>query len=168
MLFRPAVWILAALPLLAALGTGCGDASSPGLERRSAQEVNATAPPEPRRGPAPAPTPASTADGGDPGYRDPQASDAGCGGPTNKICGGRCVSIANEVGHCGDCNRACTGPSALCLAGSCACGDIGFVYCANLGGCIDASSDDNNCGSCGVTCGGNQTCRNSQCVDIDM
>jgi hypothetical protein len=167
MLSRAVVWILAVLPLLA-LGPGCGDASAPGLERRSAQEVNATAPPETRRGPTSttAPTPASTADAGDPGYRDPARSDAGCNGPTNKVCDGRCVSVSNEVAHCGDCNRACTGPSAICIAGGCACGDVGFTYCPALGGCIDTRSDDNNCGDCGRACGANETCRNGQCAEM--
>jgi hypothetical protein len=103
------------------------------------------------------------------GFRDPMASDAGCGNP-NKLCpteaGTVCLAVQVDVDNCGKCGNQCTGPNATCIAGNCACTGTGFDYCSNQGGCIDVTSDINNCGSCGLVCDPNQfnACVDSNCV----
>ena len=158
------------MAVTACLVTACSDASPPPSARPLQQDVSVPAE-EPSvrkletRG-TPPPSASARPDAGppDPGYRDPAAQDGGCSAP-NKVCGGRCVSIANEVGHCGDCGRACIGGGAICVASTCACTQTGFQYCAASGGCIDVTADNANCGTCGRACAGNEACENGDCVD---
>jgi hypothetical protein len=113
-------------------------------------------------GPSNPPVPVFQHDAG-PGFRDPDAGDAGCKAP-NMICSGACVATGSDPDHCGNCDTKCIGPTATCLGGQCACGP-GFDYCAGTG-CMDVSTDTNNCGACGNVCDPNQfdACMAGQCV----
>lgn len=71
----------------------------------------------------------------------------GCGGTIN--CGNSCVP-----------GRACTSADA----GTCACSS-GLTDCD--GGCVDVLTDRQNCGSCGHTCPGGQSCWNGTCPCVD-
>ncbi|HEU5433468.1 MAG TPA: hypothetical protein VFU81_17515, partial [Thermomicrobiales bacterium] len=95
-------------------------------------------------------------------------SDSACGltcDPGYFDCGGACVDVANDPTNCGACGRICSFPhaTAACGNGACAIGacDQGFADCDNdpSTGCeVDISSDHNNCGACGVVCGGTKAC----------
>ena len=98
--------------------------------------------------------------------------DGACAAP-NRVCGGgddagpACVDVTHDVDNCGACGNQCMGPSAICIAGACACSQLGFLYCDSAaGGCIDTTSDVNNCGACGMVCDPNQfnACAGSLCV----
>src|SRR5215211_7705097 len=53
------------------------------------------------------------------------------------------------------------GPCETCDPGTGQCIPTGQTYCN--GNCVDTQSDPNNCGSCGSTCSGVQTCQSGQC-----
>lgn len=107
----------------------------------------------------------------DPGFED-------CNGVQMDGCE---VELATDVAHCGMCDRACPtadGASAVCTGGMC-----GAPVCATGRGDCDGDSgngceamlevDDNNCGSCGRSCGaivgGREQCVASDCVaDCDV
>jgi hypothetical protein len=57
------------------------------------------------------------------------------------------------------------GGDAVCLAGQCACTGQLQDYCAGVG-CMDVSSDFNNCGACGNACDPNndQACTGGVCI----
>jgi hypothetical protein len=52
------------------------------------------------------------------------------------------------------------GSGAICTMTGCAC-PAGHNIC---GACIDLAIDPGNCGQCGKTCLGNETCQNGTCV----
>ncbi len=76
-------------------------------------------------------------------------------------CNGTCVSLGENVNHCGGCGVACT-TGAQCTAGVCACFD-GLNACAL--GCSNPLSDGNNCGGCGIVCEGALVCSQGGCTD---
>ncbi len=90
------------------------------------------------------------------------------------LCDGECVDLESDVDHCGSCDNSCgtaTDAEAQCTDGEChfICDDPDLDYCdsdptgADLSACTDLTTDDNNCGACGVTCEDGTTCRDGQC-----
>jgi hypothetical protein len=88
-----------------------------------------------------------------------------------------CVDLANDPRNCGGCLIACPG-SETCTAGVCsgataACGaghsgqfcDLadGPSWLCCGGACTNTSTDANNCGECGLPCGGTLTCVDGDC-----
>jgi hypothetical protein len=79
--------------------------------------------------------------------------------PSEKLCGGQCVSIDDPLYGCGPGCAPCDLPHAnpICNAGSCDVGacDAGFANCDNsaANGCeVDTANDAANCGACGNEC----------------
>ena len=77
------------------------------------------------------------------------------------VCGGACVTLADNAAHCGVCDNACP-VGTSCLGGSCSC-QTGLSNCTGL--CTDISSDPANCGVCGTACSAAQVCSLSACAD---
>jgi hypothetical protein len=101
--------------------------------------------------------------------------DAGgaCPGCPGDCCEGVCVDLETDDGNCGGCGRVC-GVLALCCGGEChppgapsclgcepECGE-GLACCDAI--CIDTSSDETNCGTCGRVCGPGQECMGGACL----
>lgn len=92
-----------------------------------------------------------------------------------KQCGMSCVDTQTDRTNCGMCGNLC-GDGQICSGGMCQIScqqgltkcpatDAGAVeggvtgdYCANL------LSDNNNCGTCGKTCGASEKCQNGKCL----
>ncbi|MFT5353912.1 MAG: hypothetical protein ACI9KE_001112, partial [Polyangiales bacterium] len=96
--------------------------------------------------------------------------DASCGAGLTD-CSGACVNTSIDPAHCGSC-AACpaapAGADAVCISSTCrvSC-QPGFADCDAAPDCeTDATSDDNNCGGCGITCGGGETCDAGSCVVV--
>lgn len=70
--------------------------------------------------------------------------------------GATCASLAYDIGDLG-CSGACRFE-----AGRCSRCDSGLVGCD--GACVDTMSDNENCGACGVTCEGTESCVDGSCV----
>jgi hypothetical protein len=111
-----------------------------------------------------------------------------CGCPPGTLpCPAGCVNPADDPMNCGDCGIVCE-PGLICLGGACYCPDgsepcgrqccdPGTEMCSGLqcvplcpytmcpGGCYDLTSDPNNCGNCGLSCGG-LTCCSGVCTDL--
>ena len=103
-------------------------------------------------------------------------------------CAGSCANLASSDEHCGACGVACDvgagqacvdgvclvpacspacAPGETCTGGGCSCGAVpacgaGSGCCG--GTCLDLSSDDGNCGACGVVCGAGLTCTGGTCT----
>jgi len=102
-------------------------------------------------------------------------SDGGCACAAGETkCGASCVDMQSDPSNCGACGQACTGSTPTCTAGTCVsgCGDGGLTYCAPsgrmLGGfapssCVDLSSNQANCGSCGTFCPPGAQCQSGTC-----
>lgn len=135
----------------------CGDASAPqgvgGIDGPGAKTQTGE-------------TPDAAPDHGN-GYRDPSKTDGGCEAP-NLICSGVCTTTDQDPQNCGACDSACIGSDSICLAGKCACGGTLLDYCDGVG-CMDVSSDFDNCGSCGNMCDPNndQACSGGVCIPND-
>jgi hypothetical protein len=104
-----------------------------------------------------------------------------CPGKTH--CDSGCSDIKTDLYNCGGCGNVCPpGPvgskgAAECINGQCiehTCPN-GQLYCDNagkldfqtakpVGGCVDSSSDLNNCGACGISCNGT-TCFQGHCME---
>ncbi len=95
---------------------------------------------------------------------------------TSEICcaGGGCTDVMNDPNNCGDCGNACTtGLSCIgghCEVTSCAgvanqtpCGTGATDECCGSS-CVDPQTDPNNCGYCGTTCSGAETCVGGLCA----
>jgi Stigma-specific protein, Stig1 len=98
------------------------------------------------------------------------------------LCGGACRDLDSDDANCGACASACAAPDT-CNAAVCSAppppppdagppdappGDAtttcpeGKDLCG--GACIDVLFDNNNCGACGVTCGGGKSCIRAICM----
>jgi formylglycine-generating enzyme required for sulfatase activity len=75
-------------------------------------------------------------------------------------CGGQCVDLASNAGHCGGCGKVCSG-GAICKAGECVCAS-GQERCG--GQCVDLASNAGHCGGCGKVCSGGAMCKAGKCV----
>lgn len=93
------------------------------------------------------------------------------------FCGGDggssyCANTKTDNANCGGCGVAC-GNGQVCDNGACTstCGgtDGGSeTLCTPDGGtafCTNTSTDNANCGGCGIVCGSGQVCENSACVN---
>ncbi|MBS72386.1 MAG: hypothetical protein CMO20_05490, partial [Thermoplasmata archaeon] len=66
-------------------------------------------------------------------------------------------------------NGVCEGTPVQCPSGQVVNSETGQCECpegqTDCGGeCVDTSSDDNNCGACGQTCGPGESCESGTCV----
>ena len=100
-----------------------------------------------------------------------QSDGAACAAG-QKACAGGCVSVLSPASGCADPTTCepCLFPhaTAICAGGACAVGqcELGFIHCSDLStdGCeVDPTTDDENCGSCGVDCTQGGSCVQSQC-----
>jgi hypothetical protein len=87
---------------------------------------------------------------------------ANCNGVSNDGCE---KNLNTDVQNCGNCNLVCFTPNAspACINGQCAVGSCNTNYLNCNGqtadGCeINKMTNNQNCGSCGHACAGNQTC----------
>jgi hypothetical protein len=83
--------------------------------------------------------------------------------PSTALCGGQCVNLAGDLGHCGRCDRACAA-TETCSGGQClldTCTGSGTL-CGST--CVNTQTDVNNCGACGAACGGGRNCVAGQCA----
>lgn len=75
------------------------------------------------------------------------------------FCAGSCVELSTSS-NCGACGNVCGG-GQVCLGGVCGCLPD-QILCG--GACVSPSTDNNNCGRCGVSCsGGGRTCVGGTC-----
>lgn len=107
-------------------------------------------------------------------------SPGGCGCPSIeglalRVCGEgadrHCVDVNSSGAHCGDCDQPCPN-GTRCIAGACEtvpCPE-GTMQCSsadNTLGCVDTSTDINNCGGCGNNpqrvCRRDQVCNAGSC-----
>lgn len=113
--------------------------------------------------------------------------DGSCACPTltPDPCGDHCVDTQTNPSHCGTCDHACVAPTGICSGGACVgcgsdddCSVTGQTcqsgQCRCPGGqqvcgtaCVDPSSDETNCGTCGTVCAATQQCEGGHCVCID-
>lgn len=93
--------------------------------------------------------------------------------PSSTRCGDKCVSTDVDRTNCGMCGKACAG-NEICAKGKCAasCEAAGYTTCSGMNGmldaggamdCVDTTRDPNNCGGCGISCGGGNVCSNGVC-----
>jgi hypothetical protein len=85
-------------------------------------------------------------------------------------CGGTCVDLTSDPRHCGACPTTCS-TGQVCDFGSCntACSgldggpdaSIPTTNCASA--CVDTQTNEANCGTCGVACGGGTSCVTGAC-----
>jgi hypothetical protein len=101
------------------------------------------------------------------------AKDGGIGA----CCGASCADLTSDPQHCGACGVVCTAGTAchngLCNGdSSCGPGHVGSYcnldagltsLCCPGSGCVDTSSDANNCGACGTACAAGQVCDAGSC-----
>lgn len=80
------------------------------------------------------------------------------------------INVTNDPNNCSGCGNVCVLPNAtescvasMCMVGSC---DPGFANCNGMtaDGCeVNTTSDNSNCGFCGLVCPGVQNCIGSVC-----
>jgi hypothetical protein len=86
---------------------------------------------------------------------------------------GDCVDLSSDLDNCGACGSVCTSGlvAVECQDGECVrantnC-DSGLTFCGPVIGCVDLSSDMDNCGGCGDVCESGLvavTCSGGECV----
>ncbi len=75
-----------------------------------------------------------------------------------------CVDLSTDPRHCGTtCPGSTCGAPLTCQSAACACPVAGQTYCRASNTCTDTSSDPDNCGACGTSCGGG-TCAGGVCT----
>ena len=84
-----------------------------------------------------------------------------CGGGTT-LCGDRCVDLAVDPDHCGDCQSTCAA-GQVCSESTCSDRCLGAMRCGDR--CVDLSNDPKNCGACQSACFAGQVCSQSTCSD---
>lgn len=100
----------------------------------------------------------------------PAGSTPNCNGTTcgftcaagANFCNGECVppDFANACGSsCTNCTATGTFDRGICASGSC--GTACITSCNSA--CVDVTRDPANCGNCGTTCTGTQTCTAGEC-----
>jgi hypothetical protein len=101
-------------------------------------------------------------------------SGAGCGAACangSHFCGGACVTN-QDVAHCGHLCQACTNNNgtATCDGTQCVFNcNAGYLHCPGDTGCdTNPTSDPNNCGGCGNSCGANGGCSAGTCDMLDQ
>src|SRR5450432_1775149 len=78
------------------------------------------------------------------------------------LCNNSCVQ--SDSTHCGNCLTACTGTTPVCRNNSCSSScPVGAIQCQG-GACAVTSSDNANCGTCGMACSGGSTCNGGSCT----
>jgi hypothetical protein len=87
------------------------------------------------------------------------------------MCGDACFDLQLSEQHCGTCERACTAGQqcidGVCRSGSCErdCPDGTPVCCGDGDGfCTSLETDVEDCGACGVHCGGEVVCVAGHCL----
>jgi hypothetical protein len=98
------------------------------------------------------------------------ACNAGFGNCDGNAANG-CETPLNTTSNCGGCGTMCarTNAAATCAGGTCAIGvcNTGFANCdgGDANGCeTNTSTNNSNCGGCGVTCPANRHCSGGGCV----
>jgi hypothetical protein len=82
-------------------------------------------------------------------------------------CGGFCLNLQTDPGHCGACSNVCS-DAQMCTAGACvprstpACTMPGFGLCGGF--CLNLQTDPGHCGACPTVCLSSQICRAGVCV----
>ena len=91
-------------------------------------------------------------------------------GTSPACCGGACTDESSDPANCNACGSACTAApdngAAACIGNACSFTCSGaLTACPSVdpAACVDATSDNNNCGSCGNVCPAGLTCANSSC-----
>jgi hypothetical protein len=108
---------------------------------------------------------------------DPYGGTATCVGgackdncPAGKaLCGSECVTLATDSDNCGTCGNDCStltpptgGSPYTCQAGKCVTScPTGQTQCGTK--CVNLTTDNLNCGTCGKTCYGNFACSSGTC-----
>ncbi|AKU92298.1 hypothetical protein [Vulgatibacter incomptus] len=111
-------------------------------------------------------------------------SDGACVCPSGKTdCEGRCVDTRSDSRNCGGCGVVCEA-GTFCLDGACGCSgddcacdgddcacegdDCGCPgeICGDV--CTNTSSDELNCGGCGIACGNGQHCLAGICASGNL
>src|SRR5450432_2058511 len=110
------------------------------------------------------------------------ATDSQNCGSCGKVCGsgqsctaGACVCnlglllrnnscVQSDSTHCGNCATACTGTTPVCSSTGCSSScPVGAIQCQG-GACAVTSSDNANCGACGMVCSGGSACSGGSCT----
>lgn len=89
-----------------------------------------------------------------------QCKDGGSGAAACNA-NGRCVCATTECNAGERCVKS--GPNQACSCNGAAACIAGFVCCQTPAGCRDLQTDEQNCGLCGKTCTGSQTCVSGVC-----
>jgi hypothetical protein len=97
-----------------------------------------------------------------------QAGQCTCPAGTT-LCGGACVNLATDPLHCGTTclNAVACATHGTCTAGVCGCPAGLGTQCGTSptspGVCVDVTSDEANCGTCGTACASGKVCTSSKC-----
>lgn len=86
---------------------------------------------------------------------------AHCSGDVSKV---GCETDLSDAATCGSCSQRCEGLTPVCLLPGYVCGGCSpprATACQNS--CVNLSTDAENCGRCGVSCGQNGTCSDGTC-----